>query len=60
MPVAAFGGFMKTIPAPLGIGTVALADGSAVQGFLCEAVAVQEAEDISDLADWRLYLAGTG
>ncbi len=57
MPVAAFGSFMKTIPAPLGIGTLTLADGSTAQGFLCEAIAVSGAEDITDLADWRKYLA---
>lgn len=56
VPVAAFGGFMKTIPAPLGIGTVNLIDGSTVQGFLCEAIATQGAKDITDLADWRKYI----
>ena len=57
VPVAAFGGFMKTIPAPLGIGTLTLADGAAVQGFLCEAVAAQGARDITDMGDWRRFLA---
>lgn len=57
MPVAAFGGFVKTIPAPLGIGTVLLADDSTVQGFLCEAIAAQGATDITALGDWRKYLA---
>ncbi|WP_095590602.1 allophanate hydrolase [Actibacterium ureilyticum] len=59
MPVESFGGFMKTIPAPLGIGTLTLADGSTVQGFLCEAAATGDAEDITALADWRRYLART-
>ncbi|MEM8731576.1 MAG: allophanate hydrolase, partial [Pseudomonadota bacterium] len=57
MPSTAFGGFMKTIPAPLGIGTITLADGTQVQGFVCEAIAGEGAEDISELADWRKYLA---
>jgi allophanate hydrolase len=57
MPAREFGGFMKTIPAPLGIGMLKLADGSSVQGFLCEAIAAEGAEDISDQADWRKYLA---
>ena len=57
MPVAEFGGFMKTIPSPLGIGTLMLADGGTVQGFLCEAVAAAGAEDVTHLADWRKYLA---
>ncbi|MEL6452154.1 MAG: allophanate hydrolase [Pseudomonadota bacterium] len=59
MPLPAFGGFMKTIPAPLGIGTVTLADNSTVQGFVCEAIAATGAQDITDLADWRKYLAQT-
>lgn len=57
MPVTTFGGFMKTIPAPLGIGTLTLADGTPVQGFLCEAVAADGAEDITALGDWRKYAA---
>lgn len=57
MPVVAFGSFMKTIPAPLGIGNIKLADGSSVQGFLCETIAAEGAEDITDLADWRKFLA---
>ena len=46
---------MKTIPAHLGIGTLTLNDGSVVHGFLCEAIATEDAEDISALADWRKY-----
>jgi allophanate hydrolase len=57
MPLPAFGGFMKTISSPLGIGTLTLSDGSTAQGFLCEAIAVTGAQDITDLADWRKYLA---
>ncbi len=56
MPLSEFGGFMKTIPSPLCIGTITLADGSTVQGFVCEAAALHKAEDITDLADWRVYL----
>ena len=40
MPLAAFGAFVAAIPAPLCIGTIELDDGSAVQGFLCEAAAL--------------------
>ncbi|MEM7717715.1 MAG: allophanate hydrolase [Pseudomonadota bacterium] len=56
MPVDAFGGFMKTIPAPLGIGILTLEGGGSVQGFLCESIATLDAEDITNLADWRKYL----
>ncbi|MEP3639942.1 MAG: allophanate hydrolase [Paracoccaceae bacterium] len=57
MPLRAFGSFMKTIPAPLGIGTLTLSNGTTAHGFLCEAIAASGAEDITDLADWREYLA---
>ena len=40
MPVEHFGSFVTGIPAPLGIGKVKLEDGSAVSGFLCEALGV--------------------
>ncbi len=54
---AAFGNFVANIPAPLGIGTLALEDGTNVKGFLCEAVATEGAEDISTHGGWRAYLA---
>ncbi len=57
MPVAAYGSFVALIPAPLGIGTLTLSDGSAVQGFLCEAWATQGAQDISHFGGWRAFIA---
>ena len=57
MPVEHYGSFVAMIPAPLGIGTLELADGSSVQGFLCEAQALQGATDISDYGGWRAYIA---
>ncbi len=60
MPLACFGSFMQTIPAPLGIGTVQLSDGSSVFGFICEGQAAEGALDITDLADWRKFLPGSG
>jgi allophanate hydrolase len=57
MPMEHYGSFVAQIPAPLGIGTLALADGSAVQGFLCEAHATAGAQDISQHGGWRAYLA---
>jgi allophanate hydrolase len=57
LPTAGFGAFVAGIPAPLGIGTVTLADGTTVKGFLCEAAATVGAEDISRFADWRAYRA---
>jgi allophanate hydrolase len=57
MPLAAYGGFVALVPAPLGIGTLALADGSAVQGFLCETSALEGADDITSFGGWRAYRA---
>jgi allophanate hydrolase len=56
MPVQHYGSFVALIPAPLGIGTLTLADGSSVQGFVCEALATQGAQDISHHGGWRAYM----
>ena len=56
LPAAQVGAFLRKIPAPLGLGTVTLADGSAVTGFLCESHATQGARDITALGGWRAYL----
>jgi allophanate hydrolase len=60
MPVEQFGSFVAGIPAPLGIGKVRLEDGSQVPGFVCEALGVVQATDISALGGWRQYLASRG
>ena len=52
----AFGSFVADVPPPLAIGTLRLQDGQLVKGFLCESVAVQRAEDISQFGGWREYL----
>lgn len=57
MPMAEAGAFLASIPPPLGLGSVELADGSRVQGFLCEPHALAEAQDISEHGGWRAYLA---
>jgi len=56
MPMTAYGSFVAGIPGPLGIGSIELEDGSRVQGFLCEASALEGAEDISKFGGWRAYL----
>jgi len=55
LPLRHYGSFVAEIPAPLGIGTLTLEDGLKVQGFLCEALATQGAEDISQFGGWRAY-----
>ncbi|HSW21038.1 MAG TPA: allophanate hydrolase [Ramlibacter sp.] len=57
MPAQRYGSFVALVPAPLSIGTLQLADGRAVQGFLCEAQATQGAPDITHLGGWRAYIA---
>ncbi|HGM6909665.1 TPA: allophanate hydrolase [Serratia marcescens] len=58
IPLARFGEFVAEIPAPLGIGTLLLADGRRVKGFICEAWALEGATDITEFGGWRDYLAG--
>lgn len=57
VPKASFGTFMEGIPAPLGIGTIELEDGTWVKGFICEASATDDAEEITALGNWRAYLS---
>ncbi len=52
-----FADFVSRIPAPLAIGTVELADGSSVKGFVCEAYVATSAEDVTHLGGWRAYLS---
>ena len=54
---AAFGRFVAAIPPPLSIGTLELADGSGVKGFLAEAEAVADARDISSFGGWRAFVS---
>ncbi len=53
----AFGRFVAAVPPPLSIGTLRLADGRAVKGFLVEAEAITGARDISSFGGWRAYMA---
>lgn len=57
LPEAAFGRFVASIPAPLGIGKLILADGRSVPGFLCEPHAIATATDITAFGGWRNYCA---
>ena len=51
----AFGRFVAAIPPPLGIGTLALADGTNPKGFLVEPSGLRDALDISRFGGWRAY-----
>jgi allophanate hydrolase len=56
MSASQFGSFVAGIPAPLGIGKLELADGTVVNGFICEGVAVADAKDITEYGGWRAWL----
>ena len=57
LPVEGFGAVVAEIPPPLGIGSVQLASGRIVKGFLCERIATRDAVDITHHGGWRRYLA---
>ncbi len=57
LPAAAFGKFVAAIPPPLSIGTVRLADGRGVKGFIVEAADVAGAREISAFGGWRAFVA---
>ena len=59
LPLRTFGQFVMDVPAPLGIGTLELADGLEVKGFICEPSAVGEssaATEITSFGGWRAWL----
>lgn len=56
IPIAKFGAFMASIPAPLGIGTIELESNDWVKGFICEPYAIKTAEEITELGNWREFI----
>jgi allophanate hydrolase len=56
LSAASFGKFVAAIPPPLSIGTIRLADGSGVKGFIVEAADVDGARDISAFGGWRAFV----
>ncbi|HEY0297129.1 MAG TPA: allophanate hydrolase [Bordetella sp.] len=57
VPLAAVGRFLAQVPPPLGLGSVEVADGRWLHGFICEGHAFDGAEDVSRHGGWRAYLA---
>jgi len=57
LPQAAVGSLLALIPPPLGLGSIELADGRHVHGFLCEPHALAGARDITSFGGWRAFLA---
>ncbi len=56
LPFDGFGRFVASIPQPLGIGTLRLADGTTPKGFLCETAGLEGAEDITRYGGWRSFI----
>lgn len=56
----AVGALLDTVPAPLGFGRLALADGSDVLGFALQGQVPAAALDVTEYGGWREYLAGIG
>ncbi len=56
IPITSVGALLATMTAPLGLGSITLADGTHAHGFVCEAHAVASAVDITEFGGWRAYL----
>jgi allophanate hydrolase len=59
IPLDRLGEVVASVPPPLAIGTVALADGRAVTGFVCEQGGLAGAEDITAFGGWRAWWSAT-
>lgn len=53
----AFGSFVAEVPAPLAIGSVELATGRIVKGFVAEPRALEGAREITSFGGWRKFMA---
>ncbi|MGW2282628.1 allophanate hydrolase [Streptomyces sp. NPDC001770] len=56
LPAEGLGTLLAALPRPMALGTVELADGTCVTGFLCEPVALDGARDITAHGGWRAAL----
>lgn len=56
LPAEGLGRLLTALPRPMTLGSVQLADGTSVPGFLCEPGALSNAEDITTHGGWRNYL----
>jgi len=57
LTAAHFGSFVASLPQPMAIGRLDLADGSRVSGFTCEPIAIEGRAEITQYGGWRAYLA---
>ena len=58
LPHQGLGQLADLVPSPLSLGTVRLAGGEGVLGFLAEAEGVRDAVDVTAAGGWRRHLAG--
>ncbi|MFI8293707.1 allophanate hydrolase [Streptomyces sp. NPDC085614] len=56
LPAEGLGALLATLPRPMALGSVELADGGFVAGFLCEPQALDGARDITSYGGWRAAL----
>ncbi|MFE2065646.1 allophanate hydrolase [Streptomyces sp. NPDC059467] len=56
LPPEGLGRLLATLPHPMTLGSVDLADGTSVPGFLCEPSALEDAEDITHHGGWRAFV----
>ena len=57
VPAAQVGSFLALIPPPLGLGSLELADGRHVHGFICEPHALAGARDVTSFGGWRAFVS---
>ncbi|WNI25721.1 allophanate hydrolase [Streptomyces sp. ITFR-16] len=55
LPPEGLGALAASLPHPMTLGRVDLADGTTAPGFLCEPYAVEDAQDITEHGGWRAY-----
>jgi allophanate hydrolase len=60
IPIEGFGRFTQSVPRPFAIGNVVLENGETVKGFVCEPVAVMNAQDITQFGGWQAFLESAG
>ena len=58
LPPAALGSFLASLPEPMLLGSMQLADGTSAVGFACDAVAAAGGEDITAWGDWLADRSG--
>ncbi|MDV5143907.1 allophanate hydrolase [Streptomyces sp. SBC-4] len=59
LPAEGLGALLAALPRPMALGSVELADGTSVPGFLCEPEALEGAREITSYGGWRAALAAS-